>query len=70
MEKSINPGMDVLVDWLTDIENHKLLNTVRPTAGRKPGNVRKLIAEHVIEPPTRLCSRPRGRTPLQSTRRS
>jgi hypothetical protein len=41
------PGVAELVDWLTDIDNHNLLNAVRPSPGKKPGDIRKKIAEHV-----------------------
>ncbi|KAG0359183.1 hypothetical protein BGZ54_010076 [Gamsiella multidivaricata] len=36
-----NPGMKALVDWCTDFDNYKRLNTVRPTVGNKPIDVRK-----------------------------
>ncbi|KAK3813907.1 MAG: hypothetical protein J3Q66DRAFT_345088 [Benniella sp.] len=39
-------GVAELVDWLTDIDNHNLLNAVRPSPGKKPGDIRKKIAEH------------------------
>ncbi|KAG0247564.1 hypothetical protein BG011_001296 [Mortierella polycephala] len=42
-----NPGMKTLIDWYTDIDNYKRLHTVRPTAGNRPGDVRKEIAAFV-----------------------
>ncbi|KAF9406053.1 hypothetical protein BGZ76_006426, partial [Entomortierella beljakovae] len=40
-------GVDTLVDWLSDHDNYKRLNTVRPVSGHKPGDVRREIADLV-----------------------
>ncbi|KAF9416287.1 hypothetical protein BGZ76_004681 [Entomortierella beljakovae] len=37
-------GVDTLVDWLSDHDNYKRLNTVRHVSGHKPGDVRREIA--------------------------
>ncbi|KAG0256343.1 hypothetical protein BG011_004612 [Mortierella polycephala] len=42
-----NPGMKSLIDWYTDFDNYKRLNTVRPTADNRPGDVRKEIAAFI-----------------------
>ncbi|KAF9190777.1 hypothetical protein BGZ50_009828 [Haplosporangium sp. Z 11] len=43
------PGMNELVDWLTDFDNHKRLHAVRPVSGQRPVDVRKEISAYIKE---------------------
>ncbi|KAF9916194.1 hypothetical protein BX616_004363 [Lobosporangium transversale] len=41
------PGMQQLVAWLTDPDNHRRMNNARPTSGNKPNDLRREIAAYV-----------------------
>lgn len=42
-----NEGMDTFIDWLADPINHERLHRVAPTAGHRPADIHKEIAEIV-----------------------